>query len=46
MADAKRSKFAGDERQPNERNWSYHHVPVEPNPSSHQSSGCPGMWQN
>jgi len=38
--------MAGDVRQPNGRNWSHHHVPFQPKPSSHQSSGCTGMWRN
>jgi len=38
--------MAGNVRQPNGRNWSHHHVPIQPNPSSHQLSGCTRMWQN
>jgi len=37
--------MAGDVRQPNGRNGSHNHVPLQPNPSSHQSSRCTGMWQ-
>jgi len=45
-ADAKMSKMAGDVWQANGRNWSHHHVPLQPNHSSHQLLGCTGMWRN
>ena len=38
--------MAGDVQQLNGRNWSHHHVRLQPNPQSHQSSGCTGMWRN
>jgi len=38
--------MAGNVRQPNGRHWSHHNVSIQPNPGSHQSSGCTGMWQN
>ena len=42
----KKSKMAGNLRLPNGRNWLPNHVPLQPNPSSHQSSGCTVMWGN
>jgi len=40
------SKMAGDVRQPKGRNWSHHHVSLQLNHSSLQSSGCTGMWRH
>jgi len=46
MADGKRSKMARDLWHPKGRIWSHHYAPIEPIPSSHQSAGCTGIWEN